>query len=173
MITYKNFIDEIRRLAAEGKKLRNAGRMHEDPGFRKWRNELGSVLSQIVQVDYLLPCSVQAHNRRFGYSTRITTTDEELMAAYRRDMDDTINELTVIVESFDRHGEPPKGGKASAGLEMPKVITAFWLFHHAPITFLLKVGTVAIAIFSIGVYVGQTELYRKAVSLFTTTQNQK
>ncbi len=169
MITYRDFITELERLATEGRKLRNAKRMHEDPDFRKWRNELQSLLNQIVQVDYLLPCSVQAHKRSFGYSNR-PKTDDELMAGHRRDMDDTINELTVITESFEKHGEPPKGRTSASELETPKVVTLSWLYHHTSVSFWWKIVTVSLAVvvgvFSLGVYFGQNDIYKKAITLF-------
>jgi len=86
-------------------------------------------------------------------------------------MDDTINELQLVIDSYEKHGEPPKGGKAAADLEMPKVVTASWLFHHAPLLFWIKAITIAVAIFSFGVYVGQTDIYQKATSLFSAKQN--
>jgi len=160
-------------MVAEARKLRNSRRMHEDERFRKWRNELHGLLSQIVQVDYLLPCAVRESARRYGSTNSVSHTDDEIFKWYQTEIDDTINEMEFIIDSYKKHGEPPKGGASAAALEMPKVVTASWLFHHAPIGFWVKVGTVAVAIFGFGLFVGQSELYQKAVSLFATKQVEK
>ena len=59
MITYSQFIDEIRRLSAEALKLRDARQLHNDPKFREWRPDLESLLTQIGRAGYLLPNSVK------------------------------------------------------------------------------------------------------------------
>lgn len=140
MITYRAFIEEIRSLAEEARKLRSAKKMHEDDRFRKWRNKLEALLSRIAQVTYLLPCPVRTKARHFGgYGYSPTESEKaELFRSYQTEMDDTINELEYIIDSYEKHGEPPKGGKGTGDLEMPKVVTASWLFHHAPIGLWLR-----------------------------------
>ena len=174
MITYRAFIEELRPILEEARKLRTAKKMHEDERFRKWRNKLEGLISQIVHVNYLLPCPVNTKARRFGrYGyTSTESQKEELFRKYQMEMDDTINELQLIIENYENHGEPAKGGKSATDLEMPKVVTASWLFHHAPISLWVKVITIAIAIFSFGVFIGQTDIYRKAAGLFAAKQEE-
>lgn len=173
MITYSGFIQELERLVPEAKKLRSAKKMHEDERFRKWRNELHSLLSQIVQVNYLLPCPVRESTRRYGSTTNVSLTDAEIFKSYQTEIDDTINEMELIIDSYKKHGEPPRRDTGSSGLEMPKVITASWLFHHAPYGLWLKIGAILITIFGFGVFIGQTEIYQRAASLFATKEVEK
>ena len=66
MITYDKFIKELRTFGDEAHNLRSAKDMHEDESFRRWRNKLDGLLSQITQVNYLLLCPVRIKSRRFG-----------------------------------------------------------------------------------------------------------
>ena len=167
MITYAGFITEIKRLVAEAKRLRSANKMHQDDRFRKWRNELEGVLSQIAQVGFLLPCPVRVKVREFGYTSNERIPDAERLKWYQMEMDDTINELDFIIDSYQKHVEPPVAdSKKPSTAGWPEKVTLSWLYHHAPIGLWLKVGAVAIAIFAAGAYVGQNETYRKALDLF-------
>lgn len=167
MITYAGFITEIRRLVAEAKHLRSSKEMHLDDHFRKWRNELEGVLSQIAQVGFLLPCTVRVEVREFGYTSNERIPETERLGWFQTEMDDTINELDLIIDSYQKHGEPPKAdSKKPSSAGWPEKVTLSWLYHHAPISLWLKVGTVAIAIFAAGAYVGQNEIYQKALNLF-------
>jgi hypothetical protein len=108
VISYSAFIDALRSSIEEAKTLRERPQMHEDPDFRRWRHRLESLLTQIVQQDYLLPGSVSVRQRAFGYTDQFED-GSTAMYRYNRDMQDTINELEVIVEAY-QHGEPPKKG---------------------------------------------------------------
>lgn len=167
MITYSGFIKEIERLAAEASKLRSARKMHLDENFRKWRHELEGVLSQIAQVGHPLPGPVKVKARSFGYVNNDRIAETERFQWYQMEMDDTINELQFIIDSYEKHGEPPKGTQSSTSKGgWPEKITLSWLYDHAPIGLWVTVGTIGLAIFLAGVYVGQNEIYRKALDLF-------
>ncbi len=169
MITYTSFIIEIERLAAEAEKLRVASKMHLDDNFRKWRHELEGVLSQIAQVGYLLPGQVRVKGRSFGYANNDRIADSVKFQWYQTEMDDTIIELNFILDSYLKHGEPPKGTQTNAlKREWPEKITLSWLYNHAPIGLWITVVSMALAIFLAGIYVGQNDIYRKSLDLFLT-----
>lgn len=110
MITYPAFVKELGALTEEARALRDARKMHEDGRFRKWRNKLEGLLSQISQASYLLPCPVRVRNRHFGgYGFVQDERQEELLfQSYQTEMDDTINELEFVIDSYAKFGEPPK-----------------------------------------------------------------
>ena len=167
MITYTGFIKEIERLAAEARRIRAAPEMHLDKDFRRWRLELEGVLSQIAQVGYLLPGSVKVHARRFGQVNNDRIDETELFQSYQMEMDDTINEIQFIIDSHKKHGDPPKESlNTTPKGGWPERLTLSWLYGHAPIGLWVKVVTIGLAIFLAGVFVGQNEIYRKALDLF-------
>ena len=110
MITYPAFIKELGPLVEEARVFRNAQKMHKDERFRKWRNKLEGLLSQIVQADYLLPCPVRTKSRHFGgYGYTPDERQKELLfQSYQTEIDDTINELELVIDSYKKFGEPPK-----------------------------------------------------------------
>lgn len=147
--------------------------MHNGGAFRKWRNALDGTLNQIVQANYLLPCPIRVQRRKFGYSQR-SLTDDELFSLYQRDMDDTINELEFIIDSYRIHGEPPKGGSGKESeLEYPDKVTLSWLFHHAPIRLWLTIGWLLIAVFVLGTQVGNSKIYNRVIESFSSTNEQQ
>lgn len=164
MITYPKFIKKLERLVADAKKLRNASEMHKDKMFRNWRLELEAALKQITQLDYLLPTRIRLNSRSFGYSP-----DNErhivLFKSYQMEMEDTINELSVIINSYKEHGEPPKGGKSKEIMKheqkWPTKMTLSWLFHNAPISLWAWFAGLLIAAFTLGIKVADTKYYKE------------
>jgi len=170
VITYTGFVSELRRLIAEAKEIRAAPKMETDPRFRKWRNELEGVLSQINQVGFLLPCPVRVESRTFGYTGNDSISQERRFDWYQTEMDDTINELELIVTSYQKHGEPPRAqARGRSNTEWPEKITLSWLYQHAPIRLWVTIAALVLTVFGAGVYVGQNEIYRKAIHLLGET----
>jgi hypothetical protein len=167
MITYRNFIKEILPLTEEARSLRDAKLLHEDQAFRKWRNSIKQLLQQIVQQDYLISCQIA--RRSFG---NYDSTYDQLKKSYQREIDDTINELEFIIDSYKKHGEPAKGGpsKETTQLEWPNKITLAWLFKHAP--WALWTGFVAllVAAFVLGTQVAGTKLYGNLIDTLQPAQ---
>lgn len=167
MITYEDFITELGHLAVAAKKLRSAETMHEDTGFRKWRNQLEGILNQITSQGYLLPCPCRVHHRAFSFTPNNVTFDEQ-RDSYQMEVDDTINEIEFIVESYENYGEPQKGGQSTdQGLDSEK-ITLSWLFHNAHISLWVWVVGVLFTVLGvalgIGIAIGQSKFYQEYVA---------
>lgn len=111
MITYEDFINELRKLVTSGEKLYGAIERDLDPHFRQWRLEVTDLLSRIKQAGYSVRCYIR--NRSFG--THRNATDEYLNDEYRIDLRDTLNELSLLIKRYDTYGEPSNktlsGGK--------------------------------------------------------------
>lgn len=107
MITYSSFIKELENLVVEAKEIRNAKDMHQNKTFRNWRLNLEAALNQIVQLGYLLPTPIKIQSRRFGYYPG-RHESEEIFHDFQMEMDDTINELALIINNYKNHGAPPK-----------------------------------------------------------------
>ena len=171
MLTYPVFIRELQRLVDEAVELRDADDMDEDPDFRKWRHDVQALLHQIAQVRYLLPTQVAIQQRSFGGLIG-DFEYEQLFWYYQRDIDDTINELNFIIDSYAKYGEPTKSPSTSANdneFEYPSKITVAWLHQHVPYKFWLSLGGIILAAFVLGVKVGDTQFYRDLKAEFTSS----
>jgi len=105
-------------------------------------------------------------------------TEPELREDYLRDLQDTANEMSYIIKSYEKHGEPQRSSrtgiqelkkKQSASppavavpkikktLEMPNPdkVTLAWLFHNVPIKFWWWLAGILIAAFILGITIGQ------------------
>jgi hypothetical protein len=150
MITYKAFVVELRCLEEEAAHIRNQKRMHEDSAFRKWRIELESLVRQVKQAGYQLPCPVKSPQRNFGHYEGSAFDDEEdVFASYQQEMADTINELRIIITSYEKHGDPPREKTANAQgstLRWPEKITWPWLRDNVPVPLWIKGGVVLVTV---------------------------
>jgi len=170
MITYVQFIDEIRQLVEDAKAIKSVTDMHMHPQFRKWRSHLDGVMSHAKQagIEFSAPIRVQA--RRFG-KLRDRHTQKECHENYCMEMADTINELEHLIESFDKYGEPLRKevnhsgrSESETSLEWPNKITLSWLFHNAPISVWAWFIGLIFASFVAGTQVAGTQLYKDIVS---------
>ena len=111
MITYEDFINELRQLVATGEMLYGAVERDLDPNFRQWRLEVTDLLSRIKQAGYSVRCYIR--NRSFG--TPRNATEKHLNDEYRIELQDTLNELSLLIKRYETYGEPPdktlSGGK--------------------------------------------------------------
>jgi hypothetical protein len=159
VITYKEFIAEITRLKDEASRIRNHKRMHEDPSFRRWRLELESVVRQITQAGYELPCPVESAERAYGgYDGSAFDEHKQVFGSYQQEMDDTINELSVIIDSYKKHQEPPqRKSPPQAQVSPPEKVTFAWLWHHVPFTIAGTGIGLLCAAFALGFTAGRTD----------------
>jgi len=112
MITYEDFINELRQLVSTGEMLYDAVERDLDSRFRQWRLEVTDLLGRIKQAGYSVQCDI--HNRSFG-THRMNATEEYLNNEYRIELQDTLNELSLLIKRYETYGEPSdrtlSGGK--------------------------------------------------------------
>ena len=166
MITYKEFIKEIERLAKAVEELKNSQKLHEDEKFRSWRNEVTSTVNQILQSNYQLPCQVNIQKRTFGSLHSMYSTKEGKVDFYNMELTDTYNELKYLIDNYKKYGEPSKRMMSTeSGEDIPKIITLSWIWNHAHYSLWLKLGGLLLAAFLLGVQVGYSDIYKKVVKV--------
>lgn len=169
MLTYRDFVEELRPLAAQAMDFLGSLELSGGLEFRKWRHEVSDLIGRIEEVGYSVYCSVDT--RQFdelgGYS--YTPNLDERVEAFNRDLEDTITELETVISRFDKFGDPkaPLQTNAPAPLSMPEKVTAAWIWNNAPITLWWKLAGVAALVFVTGVAIGQSSLYAEVLAKFS------
>nr|BAJ06956.1 hypothetical protein [uncultured bacterium]BAJ06958.1 hypothetical protein [uncultured bacterium] len=167
---YSEFIDELRPLLDEAHSLFDEDQTHQSPRFRKWRHQLTTTISIIENLGYTVDCDIAS--RIFQVASYGSVSKNAQMAAYNRELQDTINEMEIIIEYFDKYGDPKISSQAAASddraekLEWPTKMTLSWLFNHAPIKLWLQFGGILITVFLLGVGFAQTRAYKNIEQLW-------
>ena len=166
MLSYRQFVDELRPLIEQARALFDLDGIHENPAFRKWRHEVTDLIERIEDAGRSVNCSIG--ERRFDDigSYTYTPSPRDRLAAFNRELQDTINELATIVERFEKFGDPKAADVAVAvatPLETPEKITAAWLWGNAAMSLWWIVIVAAVAIFGAGITVGQSSLFKELV----------
>jgi len=151
MITYENFINELRPLVVRGQALYDRPSRIKDPDFRRWNFEVIDLIDRIRSEKYAVNCSIAS--RSFAsYGGSYTGSDKSAIDAYNLDLKDTINELEILIQRYDVHGAPnPRAPRSAAvptttepaekssaspsnELQPPKHWTLDWLWRHMPVS---------------------------------------
>ena len=151
MLTYENFINELRPLVVRGQALYDRPSRIKDPDFRRWNFEIIDLIVRIQSEKYDVNCSIAS--RSFAYHGGSYTGSNKLaIDAYNLDLKDTINELEILIQRYDVHGGPnprtPRSAavptktepvdKSSAApsneLQHPKHWTLDWLWRNMPVS---------------------------------------
>jgi len=102
-LTYDLFIRELDRLITSGETLYNLDQRDLDPKFRRWRLEVTDLIDRINKEGYSVRCSIR--DRSFGmYMSYVT--EAYLEEEYNRELQDTLNELSLIKRRYENFGEP-------------------------------------------------------------------
>ncbi len=148
-------------MISDGEALKSAAQRDEDPNFRKWRLKLEDLVRQIGKQGYKINC--RSVSRRYGggdYAFH-SPSREVLNQLYNQEVEDTLNELRLIVELFDKYSEPQRE-KTGAGVPEPghvPTIREFFLalrVHHGWGTAAVLLSVVAALLygaFQTGVFV--------------------
>ncbi len=169
IMEYKDFINELKVLSEEAKDLLNAEEYHVNPGFRKWRLKLTDLIGRINKYGYRFVCNVD--KRTFGGAL---PTENLKIKFFNMELQDTINELELIIDNFRKYG-PPKTekiiSKNTKELEWPDKITLNWLHKHAPISLWIKLVSILIAGFLFGITIGQSAFFKEIKEKITQSDS--
>ena len=166
---YKDFINELKVLSEEAKDLLNVEEYHRNPGFRKWRLKLTDLIDRINKYGYRIVCNVD--KRTFGFASPLREHEKKL---FNMELQDTINELELIIDNFRKYG-PPKTekriSKNTKEFEWPDKITLNWLHKHAPISLWIKLVSILIAVFLFGITIGQSAFFKEIKEKITQSDS--
>jgi hypothetical protein len=151
MLTYEDFINELRPLVVRGQALYDRPSRIKDPDFRRWNFEVIDLIDRTQSEKYAVNCSIAS--RSFAsYGGSYTGSDKRAIDAYNLDLKDTINELEILIQRCDVHGAPnPRTPKFAAvptttepadkspaapinDLQPPKQLTLDWIWRHMPVS---------------------------------------
>ncbi|MEW4339705.1 hypothetical protein [Chromobacterium vaccinii] len=152
---YPDFIAQLRPLLTQIDSLLMEREGHRATAFRQWRHELIDLLLRASQQGFRPHC--HANGRRFGAGRSFDP--QAPLRNYAADLRETQIELTTLIRNFERDGAPPAAPRAAAGPAVPDTITPAWLWRHLSVTAIVSLLSVALAIFMVGVTVGQSKLY--------------
>jgi hypothetical protein len=173
-MNYSEFIDELRPLLDEARSLFDEDQTHQNPRFRKWRHQLTTTISIIEDQGYTVDCDIAS--RIFQVASYGSVSKAEQIAAYNRELQDTINEMKIIIEYFDKYGDPKRHSQGEISsrktnkIEWPSKMTLSWLFNHAPIKLWLQFGSILVAVFLLGIGFAQTRAYKNIEQLWQQEQ---
>jgi hypothetical protein len=79
---------------------------NEDRQFRRWRQELTDLISRVSYRGPPVNCQVSARTFDLHASSDTPSSKEQRLAAYDRDLLDTINEMDTLIKRYSEFGEP-------------------------------------------------------------------
>ena len=143
MFTYAAFVDDLCQLTSRARALFDKPDRVEDEDFRRWRHEVTDLISRIESRKYPINSHIVYRNFDEHGSYSHTPSRSERVAAYNRDLTDTITELETLISHFDKYGDPradpaqppaPVPMAAAAPGEPPRLqpperITPAWLWQ--------------------------------------------
>lgn len=176
-MTYEQFIEEIRRLVAEGTRLIQDGATLGTPKFRQWRHEAQSIVSTATRLGLDLPGDFRSDQR--GYrAVFYEATPKHHRDVFVRDMGDSLTELRFLVEQFDKFGaaqstEKRAGTHPKVALAAPDKVTFRWLFDNVSLAGWAIIAGLMITLLSVGYAAGRYDTVRRLIadvaSLFSSS----
>jgi len=159
---YADFIQELQELVTTGEALLVPGTSDETPSFRAWRHRTESLVKEAQASGRRLPGDFRSSSRMYMPMYSPASADEKYRA-FSRDVSDTLIELRLLIDQHEKYGEPQfvqLVGVEASSPELPSTVTFAWLWKHVPVSFWVKVATILMAAFLIGVAVGRTNAYQ-------------
>lgn len=150
--TYGDFINELRKLLAASQEFGQHNSKASSAVFKHWKLHLIDLLDSIEDAGYTVRCDVR--NRLFDVMYGGSSSE-----AFARDLIDTVNELDLVVQKYDKYGvptgalrmgrqpkiatpPPPLQPPTSMPAELPNSdkITWEWAKKHIPVSWIWKAG---------------------------------
>ena len=164
--SYDKFIEEVDSFISTGEMiLTEPARSHEWRVFREWRCRIEGVV-EWVKTQYELSLRFESASR--AYRARDSYSDDDVtLRIFDRDLGDSLTELSLIREHFQRYGAPPRRQRHDGSGESPsgqpksadakEKISLKWIYDHVPVSLLAKLVIVIMGIgFVIGVAVANS-----------------
>jgi hypothetical protein len=164
---YKTFIDELRVLVAQGHNFAPAEKNALEQPFKRWRLEVVAHLDEILKLGYRPSCRIALRHFRQLPSDWGPDRPDMNLKVFERDMSDTLDELEVLINYFDKHGAPlaphaPKGvaiatppitppaTESAPPLKPPETVTLHWVWKHTHWSWPVVAGGTLVTAFAAG-----------------------
>ena len=144
---YKSFISEIKTLIEEVSRFESADKKYNSDKFKKWRHKVEDFIYKVEAQTYSINCSINTRQFRiFGYGTYSSESQQQKFDA---DLTDSINELKLVVENYEKYGDPkehtPVKKAETKELNWPDKVTLDWFFKHMPADMWWKLACAIVA----------------------------
>jgi hypothetical protein len=166
---YEAFIEELKELSKQGHNFPARDQNASSQSFNRWKLHLIDLVERIEKQGYEIRCGVG--NRLF--EAPYSNSNDKV---FTRDLGDTLNEVTLIIDNHHKYGVPVLPYKATFGtapqkskkavsepppalplqaLTLPQQIGWKWVWEHVPIPWFWYAGIGLIAVFAGGITVGK------------------
>lgn len=114
-MNYSEFINELKPLLEEARTLFDEKDTHQNARFRKWRHQLTTTINIIENQGYWIDCDIES--RIFQVASYGSVSEQEQIAQYNQELQDTINELEIIIQHFTKYGDPQAKDRGDSNTE--------------------------------------------------------
>lgn len=181
MLTYAQFIDEIKPLRAQIDELRHEAGLSNSVAFKKWNHALLMLVRAIKSKGYRSTgCYIEG--RIFSHHNPWSSTD--VATYFNAELDDTMIELDNLISNFEKYGDPKPPPPAAAPLveELPATpevapaapafatlpkpgeLTWAWISTSVPFAYWYLAGAAAVALLGVGFQAGDMWAGRRAAT---------
>jgi hypothetical protein len=102
---YQDFIRELQLLVVKGEEIRSQDVTHEDERFREWRHRAESLVRETKALGYRLPGEFNSDIRAY-MAMYSGASDIDNLAAFRKELGDSLIQLRFLIDQFQKYGEP-------------------------------------------------------------------
>ena len=167
-MTYEQFINELKSLLSRAKELFNAHELELNQDFKRWKKELSALLIAIEEKGYDVQCNVISRDFTLFIGYGSIPSDSQLAKEFNSDLQDTINEIEIIIDHYNKFGDPrgkiETQSQSTQELKYPDKVSLAWLWNHMPIKLCVSGIIILFSVFLLGIGFGQTELYKGLTS---------
>jgi hypothetical protein len=107
-VKYKQFVEALPPFVTEARTLLHKPKLHEDDQFRVWRHRLTDLLERVSEEGYTVNCKVATRSFDCRATYEYAPSNNERLAAYNRELQDTVVELETIMDHYATLDEPKR-----------------------------------------------------------------
>jgi len=128
---YAAFIAELRELIERARHFRKEVERYDTPTFRAWKHTLSDLLYRAQRL-HRRPINTRFHDREFRLLAHTASEDDDALI-FHRELTDTLIELDLVVQNYDKYGDPMAGLKLTPVPSTPGApvqVTNFGTMHE-------------------------------------------
>jgi hypothetical protein len=168
---YVCFIQEIEGAISVAKNIDKKNFHYQDQLFKSWKHKVLDLIDEIEKQGYEINCNLRG---KVFHSLSYTSTSNDDKICFEKHLHETINELNLIVEKFQKYGDPKSRLVDNSKIEIelpkkltpPEKITLKWLWEHLSLGWWCQIAFILFLTFSAGFTVGATDLAKSVLKHF-------